>query len=122
VADAPWRCSQCGTINEPVANSCRACGRWPSLFDLEASTLDDPADVAEPVFEPAPYEPDPVDMRGEIPAEPPLVEPLPDEVEPLPEDDAEPQGPTWRRILTSAIVPIAFVVYLLISIFFGDQS
>ena len=43
----------------------------------------------------------------------------------LPADAAEPeesQRPTWQRILTSAIVPLAFVVYLLISIFFGDQS
>ena len=40
VADAPWRCSQCGTVNEPVANACRTCGRWPSLFDLEQSTIE----------------------------------------------------------------------------------
>ena len=40
VADAPWRCSQCGTVNEPVANACRTCGRWPSLFDLEQSSVD----------------------------------------------------------------------------------
>ena len=40
MATAPWRCSQCGTINEPVANSCRTCGKWPSLFDLEDSAVE----------------------------------------------------------------------------------
>jgi hypothetical protein len=119
MADAPWRCSACGTVNEPVANSCRSCGRWPSLFDLEASTLDGPEnELAEPEFEPAVFQPEPADLRGEIPIEP--LEPL----EPLPEGDVEegrPEAPTRRRILRSAIVPIAFVVYLLISLFFNDQ-
>jgi hypothetical protein len=121
MADAPWRCSACGTVNEPVANACRGCGRWPSLFDLEASTLDQPeaADVEEPAFERATYEPEPADLRGE-----PTIQHF-DELEPVeppPEPDAEdgPEAPTWRRILTSAIVPIAFVVYLLISIFSND--
>ena len=41
MAESPWRCSQCGTINEPVANSCRTCGRWPSLFDLQDSVVED---------------------------------------------------------------------------------
>ena len=41
MADAPWRCSECGTVNEPVANSCRTCGSWPSLFDLQDSLVED---------------------------------------------------------------------------------
>ena len=122
MADAPWRCSQCGTINEPVANSCRTCGRWPSLFDLEASTLDEPADVGEPAFEPTAYEPEPVDMRGEMPVEPAPVGPLPEIEDEEDEEGDEPERPTWQRILTRAIVPIAFVVYLLISLFFNDQG
>jgi predicted ATP-dependent serine protease len=51
VADAPWRCSQCGTVNEPVANACRTCGRWPSLFELEGSTLETDAPVQEDAYE-----------------------------------------------------------------------
>ena len=47
VADAPWRCSQCGTVNEPVANACRTCGRWPSLFDLESSKIETEAPAAD---------------------------------------------------------------------------
>ena len=47
--DGPWRCSECGTVNEPVANSCRTCGRWPSLFDLESSQVDQAAATPAPV-------------------------------------------------------------------------
>ncbi len=121
--DAPWQCSACGTINEPVANSCRGCGRWPSLFDLEASTLEPTEayegatgaeELAEPTFEQPVFEPEPADLRGEIPLDPADV-PVPVE-----EDDGQPETPGWRKLLTSAIVPIAFVVYLLISIFFSD--
>ena len=60
MADAPWRCSQCGTINEPVANSCRTCGKWPSLFDLQDSVVED-AELDLPersVAEPEAYVPD----------------------------------------------------------------
>jgi hypothetical protein len=84
VADAPWRCSQCGTINEPVANACRTCGRWPSLFDLEETKVEDfPASVAvaddddevadletaaqEPDFAPEPEEPLPPEVIDEAP-------------------------------------------------------
>src|SRR5688500_18480936 len=61
MADAPWRCSQCGTVNEPVANACRTCGRWPSLFELEGSAIE--AETAEnraPVetYEPEAFEPE----------------------------------------------------------------
>jgi hypothetical protein len=124
MADAPWRCSQCGTINEPVANSCRTCGRWPSLFDLEAGTLE-AGEPTEPAAEPdpaeAPFQPEPFEVeRVDRPGEPPV------EVHgEIPADAAEPEEPArppWQRILTSAIVPLAFVVYLLISIFFGDQG
>ena len=130
MAGGPWRCSECGTINEPVANSCRTCGRWPSLFDLESSVVDDaeledlrePAPAAripEPVsVEPAPFEP-------ELP-EPELLEAEPYEREPYelgeePEDEPEPTSSRRRRQLTTWIVPIAFAVYLVISIVFGDR-
>lgn len=32
-----WLCPQCGTENQPDADRCRSCGRWPSLFDLDDS-------------------------------------------------------------------------------------
>ena len=60
VADAPWRCSRCGTVNEPVANACRTCGRWPSLFELEGSTLETEPQASKPP--PELYEPDVVEV------------------------------------------------------------
>ena len=60
VADAPWRCSQCGTVNEPVANACRTCGRWPSLFDLES--LDHRGETQEK----APRATTPADVRAGV--------------------------------------------------------
>jgi hypothetical protein len=123
--DAPWRCSECGTINEPVANSCRTCGRWPSLFDLQDSVLEEtelgdrraPAGAYVPdeppvepeTFEPAPFETAPVETE-------------PYEVEPADEAEAEDGGSRRRRAWTSLIVPIAFAIYILISIVFGDRG
>ena len=116
MADAPWRCSQCGTVNEPVANACRTCGRWPSLFELEGSTIetDAPAAEADPFeartveveqLEPEIFETD-VDVGGadEVP--------LPPEFE-ADEEPEEPK-PIWQR-LASFIVPIGIVLYILIS-------
>jgi hypothetical protein len=113
VADAPWQCSQCGTVNEPVANACRTCGRWPSLFDLEASKIevdapvaDDDAYAARTVeierIEPEVYD---VGVEEEVPVE---IE-LPDE-----EVEADVPKPLWQR-LASLIVPIGVVLYILIS-------
>lgn len=135
MAGGPWRCSECGTINEPVANSCRTCGRWPSLFDLESSVVDDaeledlrePAPAAripEPVsVEPAPFEPEA--FEAEL-REPDVPQTEPYELEPYElgeelEDEPEPTSSRRRRQLTTWIVPIAFAVYLVISIVFGDR-
>lgn len=109
MADAPWRCSECGTINEPVANSCRNCGRWPSLFDLQESVVEEaPTGYRsdEAAFEVGSYEPETY------------------EVEELPEPEAEPETPAQRRrrVITSLIIPLAFVVYIVISIIFGDRG
>lgn len=119
MADAPWRCSECGTINEPVANSCRTCGRWPSLFDLQDSVLEEPA-PSRPVeqaelevgtFEPEPYRPETFETQpfeaGEAPAG-----------EEAPESPADRR----RRVITSLVVPLAFIVYIVISIVFGDRG
>lgn len=105
MADAPWRCSQCGTVNEPVANACRTCGRWPSLFDLEQSKVEDVELGVEDELMPE---------RTEI-GEAETFEPEVFDVgEP---DEAEPESPSAqrRRIFRSIIVPIAVVIYLVIT-------
>jgi predicted nucleic acid-binding Zn-ribbon protein len=115
VADAPWRCSQCGTVNEPVANACRTCGRWPSLFDLETSTIqtdlpaaeeeeDYPAQSVEvEQLEPEVYDDgDPVDLPPEL------------DVEAREDEEYVRPKPPWRR-LARLIVPIGVVLYILIS-------
>ena len=132
MATAPWRCSQCGTINEPVANSCRTCGKWPSLFDLEDSALED--DEVDGLSEPEPvpaYEP-PAPVQTHEAPEPVTVEvetfeeAEPPErhrrFEPPPTDPVLGEGeaggrPKW----VSWIVPIALVVYFAISFFFNDR-
>jgi hypothetical protein len=132
--EQPWRCSQCGTINEPVANSCRTCGKWPSLFDLEDNFVEDedfepisdpaPAPVLAPVptydapepmtidtdtFEPEPFEPAPAE-RPRRRFEPPPTEPV------FEEGEAQ-RGPRW----VSWLVPLAFVAYLVISYVFSSR-
>lgn len=113
MADAPWRCSQCGTVNEPVANACRTCGRWPSLFELEGSTIEVDEPVAEDdafpaqtveveQLEPEVFESDLPDGNG-----------LPPEFEPE-EEEPEPRNQR-RRMLARLIVPIGVVVYILVS-------
>jgi hypothetical protein len=120
VADAPWRCSQCGTVNEPVANACRTCGRWPSLFDLEQETIDaerpDPVeddpyaaqsvDVGE--IEPESFEVDPAPTASAAPTETTMSLEYEGEIE-----EPEAPKPAWRR-LGRLIVPIAFVIYLVV--------
>lgn len=122
MADAPWRCSECGTVNEPVANSCRTCGRWPSLFDLQESVVDDAPTHAmeEPEFE-ATGTFEPQTFEAERVPETTMHSP---ELGWEPEAEAEPETATdrRRRIITSLIVPLAFVVYLVISILVGDRG
>ncbi|MGH3113433.1 MAG: hypothetical protein ACRDOP_08200, partial [Gaiellaceae bacterium] len=110
VADAPWRCSQCGTVNEPVANACRTCGRWPSLFELEGSTLEADAPTAT---EPDLYEPEVAETDY---LEPEVYEPgEPDDVyEGVESEEHSQPRPLWQR-LTSLVVPIAVVLYIVIS-------
>ena len=116
MADAPWRCSECGTVNEPVANSCRTCGRWPSLFDLQESVMDEAPPATRTTdqggFEVGTFEPETFEHEAFE------VEELPEEVEEQPESIPDRR----RRIITSLIVPLAFVVYIVISIVFGDRG
>jgi hypothetical protein len=122
MADAPWRCSQCGTVNEPVANACRTCGRWPSLFELEGSTIE--ADVAENRSPVEVYDPD---VQPEY-VEPEYVEPQTYEVEgPVDvdefdvEEEMEQPKPLWQR-LASFIVPIGVVLYIVVSALVNNDS
>ena len=125
MADAPWRCSQCGTVNEPVAVACRVCGRWPSLFDLESGAIEVESPDTEETF------PREAPEQREAPVVEELEEPestqraRPVEVEddgsgvppkrwPGPEDPLDRPMRGWPRIATW-IVPIAFVVYVVIS-------
>jgi hypothetical protein len=111
VADAPWRCSQCGTVNEPVANACRTCGRWPSLFELEGSTIE----ADEPISDEDGFAPQTVEVEQ---LEPEVFEPdvpdqtMPPEFEPD-EKEVEPEKQR-RRQLARLILPIGIVVYIAI--------
>jgi hypothetical protein len=124
MADAPWRCSQCGTVNEPVANSCRTCGKWPSLFDLQDSVVED-AEYDLPqreVAEPEAYVPDTFDPGTVQEPETFETEPFEPDVETAPDGEpgAEPESsgrPRWA----SAILPLALLVYFAISFFFSDR-
>jgi hypothetical protein len=133
MANAPWRCSECGTINEPVANACRTCGRWPSLFDLQESVVEEVepeqveleqfrdtwVEVEEPpTFDTQTFEPKTFDT-GTFEAE--TFEPELG-TEPEAEPEPEPEGTRRRRRLASFLVPIAFAVYIAISIIFGDRQ
>ena len=121
MADAPWRCSQCGTVNEPVANACRTCGRWPSLFDLEASTIpadepvtyDDADEYAAQTVEVEQFEPRAYDLGGGAAPEPLPEAEVEDEYE-VEDEDAESPKPLWQR-LASLIVPLGVVAYIIIS-------
>ena len=136
MADHPWRCSQCGTINEPVANSCRTCGKWPSLFDLEDSAVDEADVFAEPaVFESEPVQP--YDAPEPVTVEVETFEPQQFEPEPVSEQPpAQPrrgmfEPPTTKPVLEgdqsrrarwiSWLVPLAFVVYIAISYAFSGR-
>jgi predicted ATP-dependent serine protease len=120
MADAPWRCSQCGTVNEPVANACRTCGRWPSLFDLEASKIDVDTPIADDdayqarTIEIEQLEPEVFDVGG-------MEEEVPVEIDlPNEEVEAEEPKPLWQR-LASLIIPIGVVLYILISSFLSSD-
>jgi hypothetical protein len=117
MAAGPWRCSQCGTINEPVANSCRTCGKWPSLFDLEDNIVDEaePPEVEQAEASVATLDPDPVVEVHAFEPPPPAV-PIPGHMEPTPEDfDVGEEQEQPKRRWTSAIIPVAILVYFVIS-------
>ena len=115
MADAPWRCSQCGTVNEPVATSCRTCGRWPSLFDLESSKLE----IDEPAGNADMLEARTVEVADVEEVEPEEFDADPSDVERPPEFEADTDEaagkPGWRRF-ARLIVPVGVVLYILVSV------
>jgi hypothetical protein len=119
MAQGPWHCSKCGTINEPVANSCRTCGKWPSLFDLEDNVVDEAeyAELSEAEPEPMSFEPTTVETPVFEP--PPPAVPIPQHMEPEQEpvsyEETDPEAEPPRRRWTSAIIPIAVLLYFVIS-------
>jgi hypothetical protein len=113
MARTAWRCSQCGTVNEPDARACRSCGKWQSLFDLQDNALldeepdleDFELDDARPeVFETEPFEPE---VFGEEPEVPGLEEPELEE----PEQEKR-RVPRW---LITAIWVTAALIWLVVS-------
>jgi hypothetical protein len=122
MADAPWQCLQCGTVNEPSANSCRSCGRWPSLFDLERGAV--AATTVEETWSRRPVEVDElhpeISVMQEYEIEPVAQEAV--SAEPSFEPAEEPEQGRRGKLLRSLIVPIAFAVYLIISIVLGDRG
>jgi len=105
MANTAWRCSQCGTLNEPGARACRNCRKWPSLFDLQDSAVEEAGleELRELEFEVEEFEPEAF--------EPETFEPERDtSVEPEPATDRR------RRVLRSLIVPLALLVYLVVSL------
>jgi hypothetical protein len=112
--DAPWRCSQCGTVNEPVANACRTCGRWPSLFELEGSTIESEAQEQAPpeLYDPEPIEPEYAEPEIFDVGDPVDVEEADEDVV-VSEEPEEPK-PLWQR-LSRLIIPIGVVLYIVVS-------
>lgn len=128
MAKTPWRCSQCGTVNEPAANSCRTCGRWPSLFDLQDNAVGE-MDVAdgEPDYGTERYEPeDAVESyepeyesyeadATDASAFPPTVAGEPDEAA-----ERGRRGAGTRR-LVRLVIPVGVLLYFLISSYFSSR-
>ncbi len=100
MAKTAWRCSECGTLNEAGARACGECGRWPSLFDLQDSVAEeaDLEGLREPEFEVEEFELETFETnRGAS-------------------DEPERATDRRRRLVRSLIVPLALLVYLVVSL------
>jgi hypothetical protein len=114
MAQKAWRCSQCGAINEPGSRACQACGKWPSLFDLQDDVVEEPVAEAraQPTvevgeFEPQTFEPVTFDPRTyEADAE--------QWVEQTAEEPAEPRRRT-PRWLGTAVWVVIIAVWLIVN-------
>ena len=114
MAETAWRCSQCGTVNEPGSHACAGCGKWPSLFDLQddvdgPEAFDQPRSIERSSAATRPG-PNRVDLE--------IFEPEPvesEQFEPASESDDEPKPARGLRSLTRVIVPVAVLLYFIIS-------
>jgi hypothetical protein len=110
-------------VNEPVANACRTCGRWPSLFELEGSTIESEPQVQAPpeLYEPELTQPDYAEPEYLEPEVYDVGEPVEvDEVDAAEEELDEPK-PLWQR-LTRLIIPIGVVLYIVISALVNNDA
>jgi len=131
--ETAWRCSQCGTVNEPGARACRGCGKWPSLFDLQNAVEDAPAGAQKPepeIFDPEDFDPETLDPEL---LEPEVFDPrsfdaetaateAPETVEPgafedEAEDEAAERRKQLRRWAISAIWVIGIVIWFVANTF-----
>lgn len=94
MAKTAWRCSQCGTVNEAGARACRECGRWPSLFDLQDTAVDD-AELEE-------LEPEVAASEEGAPSE------------------AEPPPARRRRLVSTAVAIAVFLTVLVVNLVTSD--
>ena len=130
MAQTAWRCSQCGTVNEPGARACRECGKWPSLFDLQDNAvgegeLERPVASERPAFDPQPFDPQPFDPE---PFDPGSLQPEPfdpgssdpEVFEPELDDPGERTGrfPRWA---VTAIWVIGVLVWIVVNAL-GDRG
>ena len=133
--ETAWRCSQCGTVNEPGARACSGCGKWPSLFDLQNAVEGAPAGTQElepelfdpelfdpETFDPETFEPEVYDPRGfdtgTTATQPESVEP--ETFEPEVEDEAAERRTQLRRWAISAIWVIGIIIWFVANTF-GDR-
>jgi hypothetical protein len=131
--ETAWRCSQCGTVNEPGARACSGCGKWPSLFDLQNAVGDAPAAGQEPepeLFDPEPFDPETLDPEM---FEPEVFDPRSDDAgttatqatetvepetfEPEAEDEAAERRTRLRRWAISAIWVIGIIIWFVANTF-----
>lgn len=109
MATTAWRCSQCGAVNEAGTHACRDCGKWASLFDLQDTAVE-AAELGQDELEPETFEPE-------------TFEPgtfAPESFEPDRDEADEPERARWKSILSGVIVPLALIVYFVIS-YFADR-
>lgn len=98
-------------MNEPVANACRRCGRWPSLFDLEQGAIEVEEPPVEDAYQAEMPVPQEIDVHAEDYSGIPELKP---ELELEPEAEQPPRG--WSRRIGSLIVPLLVLLYIVISI------